>query len=213
MNDTDAAKLKALNARIQSGDRSALGPVFEILRPRLRATIRLQVNQRIRRREDESDILQEAYFAAANDFDRYAAEPKVPVYVWVRGLVQQRLVDAHRKHLVSQKRSLNREISIHGHHLSADDASSTYSVARQLVSDLTSPSLVASKVELRKVLQTVLEQLDPIDQEIISLRHTQGMKSSEVATLLQINQSTASTRYLRALKKLKDGLSGLSRPI
>ena len=62
---------------------------------------------------------------------------------------------------------------------------------------------------MRVILQKVLEQLDPIDQEIISLRHVEGLKSSEVAKLLDINLSTASTRYLRALKKLKESLSGV----
>ena len=207
MNDMEAAELKALTLRIQAGDQTALGPVFEMLRPRLRAAIRLRVNRRVRRREDESDILQEAYVAAADDFPRYATTPRVPVYIWLRGLVQQRLVDAHRKHLSCQKRALDREISIHREQLPVSDASSTFSVANQIVDDLTSPSIRASKAELRTILQAVLEKLEPIDQEIISLRHTLGMKSSEVAALLQINQSTASTRYLRALKQLKEGLS------
>ena len=210
MNDAEAAALEGLTQRIQAGDQSALGPVFEILRPRLRAAIRFQVNRRIRRREDESDILQEAYFAAANDFSRYAAAPRVPVYIWLRELVQQRLIDAHRRHISCQKRAIGREISIHGGHSPASDASSTFSVANQIVDDLTSPSIKASRAELRTILQAVVEKLEPIDQEIILLRHTQGMKSSEVAALLQINQSTASTRYLRALKKLKEGLSKAS---
>ena len=80
-------------------------------------------------------------------------------------------------------------------------------VANQIVADLTSPSITASNRELQQILQTVLEQLEPIDQEIIALRHIEGLKSSEVAALLEINQSTASTRYLRALNKLKDGLA------
>ena len=124
--------------------------------------------------------------------------------------VQQRLVDAHRKHLSCQKRALGREISIHRSDSPDADASSAFSVANQIVDDLTSPSLRASRAELRVVLQTVLEELEPIDQEIILLRHMQGLKSREVAALLQINQSTASTRYLRALTKLKEGLSKAS---
>ena len=207
MNEKEATDLKVLTLRIQAGDSSALGPVFELLRPRLRAAIRSRVNRRIRRREDESDILQEAYFAAANDFSRYAAAPRVPVYIWLRELVQQRMIDAHRKHLACQKRAIGREVSLHRSHSPAADASSTYSIANEIVDDLTSPSLQASKAELRTILQKVLEQLEPIDQEIILLRHMQGLKSSEVAALLQINQSTASTRYLRALTKPKEGLS------
>ncbi len=210
MNEKEAAELQALSLRIRSGDQSALGPIFELLRPKLRAAIRLRVNRKLRRREDESDILQEAYFAAANDFHRYAAAPRVPVYIWLKDLVRQRMIDAHRKHLSCQKRALGREISINPASQAGTDGSSTFSIANQIADDLTSPSLRASKAELRVMLQTVLEKLEPIDQEIILLRHIQGMKSSDVATLLQINQSTASTRYLRALKTLKENLSKAS---
>ena len=199
-------RLHDLTLQLQAGNRDALGPAFEMFRPRLQAAIRLRLNNRIRQREDESDILQEAYFAAANDLPRYANEPKVPVYVWLRGLVQQRLVDAHRKHMSCQKRTANRELSIHDANFPVADS---YSVSHQIAANLTSPSIVASKAEMRVILQKVLEQLDPIDQEIISLRHVEGLKSSEVAKLLDINLSTASTRYLRALKKLKESLSGV----
>lgn len=203
MDDKD--QLQNLTLQIQAGSREALGPVFEMFRPRLRAAIRLRLNNRIRQRVDESDILQEAYFAAANDLPRYADEPKVPVYVWLRGIVRHRLIDAHRKHLSCQKRTADREFSIHEPNSPLVDSAS---VSFQIAADLTSPSIVASKEEMRIVLQAALEQLDPIDQEIISLRHVEGLKIKEVAQLLQIKVSTASTRYLRALKKLKDGLSG-----
>ena len=46
-----------------------------------------------------------------------------------------------------------------------------------------------------------------LGRQMLALRHIEGLKSSEVAALLEINQSTASTRYLRALNKLKDGLA------
>lgn len=204
MDDMDA-RLQELKLRIQAGDQSALGPIFELFRQRLRTVIRMRFNSRVRRREDESDILQESYFAAANDLPRYAKKPKVPIYVWLRGIVQQRLVDAHRKHLHCQKRSLDQEISINRTPWPETDSSS---VANQLVSDLGTPSFLASNEELWLTLQTIMEELDPIDREIIALRHLEGLKSSEVAAVLEINQSTASTRYLRALKKLKDGLEG-----
>lgn len=205
MDETDS-RMQDLRLRIQAGDQSALGPVFQVFRQRLRSAIRMRFNDRVRRREDESDILQESYFAAASDLPRYAKKPKVPIYVWLRGIVQQRLVDAHRKHLSCKKRTLDQEISINQTSWSEPDSSS---VANQLVSDLATPSILASKEELWLILQSILEQLEPMDREIISLRHIEGLKSSEVAEVLNINQSTASTRYLRVLKKLKDGLEGV----
>ena len=198
------AKLEQLTLQIHAGDQNALGPAFEMFRQRLRSVIRLRLNHKLRQREDESDILQEAFVAAASDLPRYASQPRVPIYIWLRGIVNQRLIDAQRKHLSSQKRTVDREVSIHN---SPHPVSDSSMVANQIVADLTSPSITASNKELQLILQTVLEQLEPIDQEIIALRHIEGLKSSEVAALLEIKQSTASTRYLRALNKLKDGLA------
>ncbi len=200
------AKLEKLTLRIQAGDQNALGPAFEMFRQRLRSVIRSRLNDRLRQREDESDILQEAFVAAAGDLPRYATKPRVPIYIWLRGIVNQRLVDAQRKHLACQKRTVDREVSIHNFPFPVSDSSV---VANQIAADLTSPSITASNKELQMILQTVLEQLEPIDQEIIALRHIEGLKSSEVAALLEIKQSTASTRYLRALNKLKDGLANV----
>ena len=49
--------------------------------------------------------------------------------------------------------------------------------------------------------------LDPLDREILALRHFEQLTNAEVAETLEMNESTASSRYLRALKRLKDELS------
>ena len=48
---------------------------------------------------------------------------------------------------------------------------------------------------------------DPIDREILGLRHFEQLTNAEVAATLEMNESTASRSYLRALKRLKDELS------
>ena len=49
--------------------------------------------------------------------------------------------------------------------------------------------------------------MDSLDREILTLRHFEHLNNVEVAETLAINESTASSRYLRALKRLKDELS------
>ena len=49
----------------------------------------------------------------------------------------------------------------------------------------------------------MLERLDELDREIISLRHFEQLTNEEAATVLGMNSSSASTRHLRALKKLR----------
>ena len=49
--------------------------------------------------------------------------------------------------------------------------------------------------------------MDPLDREILTLRHFEQLSNVEVAETLEMNESTTSSRYLRALKRLKDELS------
>ena len=49
--------------------------------------------------------------------------------------------------------------------------------------------------------------MDPLDREMLALQHFEQLTNAEVAETLGMNESTASSRYLRALKRLKDELS------
>jgi RNA polymerase sigma-70 factor (ECF subfamily) len=81
------------------------------------------------------------------------------------------------------------------------------SLAAQLLGRLTSPSQAAIKAETRLRIQEVLNGMEPLDREILALRHFEQLTNAEVTAILEMNESTASSRYVRALKRLKDELS------
>ena len=58
-------------------------------------------------------------------------------------------------------------------------------------------------------LQESLNALDPLDREILSLRHFEELTHAEAARVLDIQESAAAKRYIRALKRLKDALADL----
>jgi RNA polymerase sigma-70 factor (ECF subfamily) len=51
--------------------------------------------------------------------------------------------------------------------------------------------------------------MDPLDREVLALRHFEQLDNAETAQVLGLGESAASKRYLRALKKLKDVLTSL----
>ena len=204
MDDTNA-DVKELARRVRAGDKNALSPIFDLYRQHLRTAIRLRSDGRIRKPVNESDILREAYFAASDDLPRYAKKSDVPVYLWLRGIVQQQLGEVTQDGHAFHRRLLER-----GHLatvVQTSDADSSRA-ANHSVATLKAPLAKATKAELRLMLDGLIQQLDPINQEIIWLRHVEGWKSGEVAALLQMDQATASARYLAALKELKAGLAG-----
>src|SRR5438132_1566582 len=64
------------------------------------------------------------------------------------------------------------------------------------------PAAVQAERMLR--LQEALNVLEPIDREILSLRHFEELTRSEAAQALGIEEAAAAKRYVRALKRLKD---------
>ena len=101
-------------------------------------------------------------------------------------------------------RDAAQEVSLHRGPM---PAASSGSLAAHLLGQLTSPSQAAIKAETRLRVQEVLNGMDPLDREILALRHFEQLTNAEVAATLEMNESTASSRYLRALKRLKDELS------
>ena len=58
-------------------------------------------------------------------------------------------------------------------------------------------------------LQEVINAMDPIDREVLTLRHFEELSNVETAQVLGIQKAAASNRYLRALKRLKDSLASI----
>ena len=68
------------------------------------------------------------------------------------------------------------------------------------------PASAAIQQELVRRLHAALAEMDEEDRDVILMRHFEQLSNVEVAQTLGINESTASSRYLRALKRLKEEL-------
>lgn len=186
--------------RIRAGDADALARFFDARRERLRRQIEFRVDPRWRGRMDADDVLQEAYLAAVKRIAHFTGDSDVSLFIWIRMIVRQSLVDAHRRH-VAQRRSAEREVGVGGRDGSG---STSFSLAANLVGQFTTPTLAARRVELAERLAAVLDQMDETDREVLALRHFEELSNQEVAAELGIEQKAASIRYVRALKRLKE---------
>jgi RNA polymerase sigma-70 factor (ECF subfamily) len=187
-------------------DVEALSELFVRHHERLRRMVRLRLDRRLLGRVDPSDVLQEAYCDIARRAGEYLARPTMAPFLWLRFLTAQRLTILHRQHLGAQLRDAGREISLHR---GAIPQASSVSLAHQLLGRLTSASQAAIRAELQTRLQVVLNGMDPIDREVLALRHFEELSNAETAEVLGLEKSAASNRYIRALKRLKDLLQAL----
>jgi RNA polymerase sigma-70 factor (ECF subfamily) len=192
--------------RLRTGDETSLAELFSRHRERLRRLVHFRLDPRLRGRVDADDLLQEAYLNAAQRVRHFLEKPSMSFFVWLRMIVDQTLVDAHRRHLAAHIRDAGREV-----HLGARARShgTSTSMAFRIAGNLTSPSEAAIREETYRQLEEALESMDPTDREVLALRHFEELTNGEVAEVLGIQEKAASIRYVRALRRLKGILSRL----
>ena len=167
-------------------------------RERLRRMVAFRMDRRIRQRVDPSDIIQEAFIEAANRIADYKAE-EVPLFVWLRFITYQKMLQVQQRHLGVVARDPRQELSFQT--LPRDQTS--VAIIAQLIDQNESPGVAAAKNELFDQLYDALGQLDAIDREVLALRHFEQLKNVEVATILDISAKASSKRYFRALARLR----------
>jgi RNA polymerase sigma-70 factor (ECF subfamily) len=204
--ENNSAEAMDLIARARAGDRDALGALLARYRDRLRRMVELRLDTRLQARLDASDVIQEAYVEVAERLPEYLRDPKLPPFLWLRLVVGERLLKLHRHHLGTQMRDAGREVSLYR---GALPAASSAALAAQLLGRHTSPTQAAVRAERLLRVQEALNALDPMDREILSLRHFEELTAAEAAQVLGIEESAAAKRYFRALKRLKDILAAM----
>jgi RNA polymerase sigma-70 factor (ECF subfamily) len=198
---------EALLSRALAGDEGAFAALFNSQRERLRRLVRLRLDRRLSGRIDSDDVLQDAYLEARRRLADYAREARaMPFHLWLRLVTGQKLTDLHRFHLGARMRDAGMEVSLHR---GALPQATSVSLAAQLLGKITSASRAAIRAEHKLILQEALNGMDPIDREVLALRHFEHLSNDESALLLGLSKKAASNRYIRALKRLKEILASI----
>jgi RNA polymerase sigma-70 factor (ECF subfamily) len=164
----------------------------------------MRLSRRLQGRVDDADVLQEAFLDVARRLPEYTADPKLPFYLWLRHMTGLKLTEIHRRHLGAQLRDADREVTLHRGGLPEPDS---ISLAAHLLGQFTTPSQAAIKAETRLMVQDALNSMEPVDREVLALKHFEQLSTSEIAEVLGMSKAGAGSRYLRAIKRLKDILS------
>jgi RNA polymerase sigma-70 factor (ECF subfamily) len=168
--------------------------------------IDLRIDPRLHGRFDPSDILQDVYIDAFKGLKTYVDDPRLPFFLWLRGLTSHRVGRIHRDHLGRQARDASREVSLYR---DGGPGASSAAMADEIVARDDRPSEVAMKAERRDRLRDVLDRMGPLDREILALRHFEQLNRSEAAQVLGLSESSAAKRYFRAVGRLREAIDRL----
>jgi RNA polymerase sigma-70 factor (ECF subfamily) len=182
--------------RLQGGDQESLAALLEYYRPRLRQMVAVRIDPRLVARADPSDVLQDVFLDAHRQLHSYLQGPRVSLYVWLRGLARQRLLNLEQHHLGAQRRTALRDVSL--------PVASSAALMEQLVDRGPSPSHALSVEDMQSCLRHALDRLKPEDCEVIAMRHFEDLTNHEVAEVLGLSDSGATMRYGRAICRLRE---------
>ncbi len=188
----------------KDGNDDAAERLLDRHRVALRRMIEMRLDRRIQQRVDASDIVQEVLIEANRRLQRYLNDPSMPFHLWLRQMARDRIIDAHRRHRVSGKRSVDREQAMVA---PAAMDRSTLELAGQLCDPEMTPAAAATMQELQRRFEAALETMDDHDREIVLMRHFEQLSNQDVAKALGLTEPAASMRYLRAIRRLRKLLS------
>lgn len=208
MHGPDPAELERLREPGEAGAQ-ALADVFEQHRARLARMLRRRMDPRLRTRVDPADVLQETYVEVSRRIDEYLADPRMPIFLWLRFLAMQKIVTLYRKHFEVKMRDVRRQVPMP----LPPPGMTSLAVADELCASLTTPSGGAMRKEVHGAIEEALEAMSATDRDILVLRHFEDLSNVEAALELGIEPAAASKRHLRALQRLssvlrKHGLEG-----
>jgi RNA polymerase sigma-70 factor (ECF subfamily) len=199
---------ESLLARAAEGDAAAWGYLLSFHQERLTRIVEFRMDRRLRGRLDAADVVQDAFMAATTRQSEFFGQSSQPLFLWLRWMVGNKLLELHRHHLGAQMRDARREHAS-GHCYNTDDsheATHTALVA-QLSAGATGPATAAGRAELHARLNDALSKMDATDREVLALRHFEQLTSAEAAQVLGIQERAAAKRYTRALERLRDILA------
>src|SRR5262245_55586545 len=108
----DSEETRRLLERIQAGEREAFEELFARHRPRLRHLVERRLEAPLRARLDPSDVVQEAHLEAFRRLPDFLERRPMPLRLWLRKTLQERLRMIERQHQEASRRAVGRELPL-----------------------------------------------------------------------------------------------------
>jgi RNA polymerase sigma-70 factor (ECF subfamily) len=187
--------------RARQGEGEALGQLLQAYRNYLIVLATMQLDGRLRRRLNPSDLVQEALLAAHRDFHQFRGCSAPEFSAWMRKILIHCLHHAVEMHIRAKARDIRCEISLDQAHSTLDR--SGLSPANLLADPGPSPSAPALQRENALDFANRLGKLRPQYRDVIVLRGLQGLPFDEVAERMGRKPGAVRMLWLRAIEKLQ----------
>lgn len=197
----DGVDVENLLGLAREGQTEPLGKLLQLYRNYLTILATTQLDQRLRRRMNPSDLVQDAMLAAHRDFPKFRGQVEREFLAWLRQILINCLHHAIETHLKAKRRDIRCEVSIE--QVSAALDRSVMNFAQVLADNGPSPSAPAHERERAVALADQLAKLRSEYRDVIVLRNLQGLSFEEVAQRMDRSAGAVRMLWLRAIEKFK----------
>ncbi|HEV2947684.1 MAG TPA: sigma-70 family RNA polymerase sigma factor [Gemmataceae bacterium] len=208
---------------------ATLAELFARHKDRLRRMVRLRLDRRLQGRTDPGEVVQEAYAEMCRRVDELGAMlsrpgagdlheknlqgresmPPCDAFLWMRKITGERLQAIHQEFFGATVDVAGQDVSLFR---GALPEANSVSLAAQLLGrlgDLPPAAQEAERAEKQLRLQEALNGMNPLDREILALRHFEELSNPEAAEVLHMAPAESSKLFIHALKRLKDIVSSM----
>ena len=180
MTRSDASTF-SLVQKAKSGDRKALGRLFEDCRPRLEALVRDILSERLKRGVGVEDVLQETFTRACEVIASFEWRDEDSFLRWLSVVARNVILEAARRERNAPEP------------LCKDPSAAGLSQTRRL-----------RREERFDRLDGAIQRLSPVHRQVISLARLEKLPLKEVASRLGRSHEAVRQLLRRALQQLKE---------
>jgi RNA polymerase sigma-70 factor (ECF subfamily) len=119
----------------------------------------------------------------------------MPFRLWLRKTADERLLKIQRRHLMTGRRAIGREVPL--------PAQSSIVLGQQLLASGSTPSQHLDRSEIAHRVRQAVLRLPESDRNVLVMRNFEGLSNPEIGFLLGLDAATVSKRHGRALLRLR----------
>jgi RNA polymerase sigma-70 factor (ECF subfamily) len=178
---------------------------LEQYRNYLRVLAGMQLNPRLRAKEDLSDVVQMTLLQAHRDQGNFRGTSEGELRAWLKSILTHTLINLAKKYR-AQKRDIQIERSI-----DQQMQESAIRIVGELSADQTSPSEHVMRQERVEQLADAMSVLLEDEREAVMLKHVHELKVAEIAEHLGRSTEGVAGLLRRGLKKLRKSMQEFDR--
>src|SRR5258707_4054187 len=183
-------------AAARAGSSAALGELLESCRGYLLAIARRELDQDLQAKGSASDLVQQTFLEAQQDFARFQGTSEEELLAWLRQLLLNNLVNFTRSFRETSKRQVAQEVRL-------GQGSSAVPVGAELIAATESPSNVAMRRERAEAVQAALARMPEDYRRILVLRYQEQLAFEEIAQRMGRTPAAARQLWARAIERME----------